>query len=66
MDRRVATRPVHSSRKSDWEAADRPPTHIPFEGSLCKNCNTLIEPQESHEKRGHDEAILTCVDTDTT
>ena len=41
-------------------------SHIPFEGVFCKNCNTQVELQESREKRGHEEAVLACFDTETT
>jgi hypothetical protein len=41
-------------------------THIPFEGVFCKNCNTQVELRESREKRGYEEAVLACFDTDST
>lgn len=41
-------------------------SHIPFEGVFCKHCHTQVELQESREKRGHEEAVLAYLDTDTT
>jgi hypothetical protein len=41
-------------------------THIPFEGVFCTNCNTQVVLQQSHDDRGHEEAVLACFDTEST